>query len=81
MSTSKISFAGAGVAALAASKANIKTITDYLSSMTIGFDKLNQLRHVRFLKSEGGLAEHMKKHAAILNPKFQIVQNTFEEEF
>jgi DNA-binding transcriptional MocR family regulator len=81
MSTSKITFAGAGVAALAASTDTIRIIVDYLSSMTIGFDKINQLRHVRFLKSEGGLAEHMKKHTAILNPKFQIVLDTFTEEF
>jgi DNA-binding transcriptional MocR family regulator len=81
MSTSKITFAGAGVAALAASNETIKIITGYLSSMTIGFDKINQLRHVRYLKSEGGLAEHMKKHSEILSHKFQIVLDTFEDEF
>jgi DNA-binding transcriptional MocR family regulator len=49
--------------------------------MTIGFDKLNQLRHVRFLKSEGGLNAHMRKHAELLLPKFKIVYDTFEKEF
>lgn len=78
-STSKITFAGAGVSALGASTANIECITKFFFSMTIGFDKLNQLRHVRFLKSEGGIAEHMKKHAKILAPKFKMVIDTFRE--
>jgi DNA-binding transcriptional MocR family regulator len=80
-STSKITFAGAGVAALGASANNIKAISNYLSAMTIGFDKINQLRHVRFFKAEGGIDSHMKKHAAILKPKFQIVLDIFESEF
>jgi DNA-binding transcriptional MocR family regulator len=77
-STSKITFAGAGVAALAASKDNVRRILEYFSVMRIGFDKLNQLRHVRFLKAQGGIAAHMKKHAGILRPKFKIVADEFE---
>jgi DNA-binding transcriptional MocR family regulator len=80
-STSKITFAGAGVAALAASKANIKEIAAYFSAMTIGFDKLNQLRHIRFLQSVGGIEAQMKKHAEILRPKFQLVSDTFDNAF
>jgi DNA-binding transcriptional MocR family regulator len=79
-STSKITFAGAGVSAIGASSANIDCITKFFFSMTIGFDKLNQLRHVRFLKAEGGIAEHMKKHAKILAPKFKVVNDTFCED-
>ncbi|MDR2360872.1 MAG: aminotransferase [Oscillospiraceae bacterium] len=80
-STSKITFAGAGVAALGASANNIRIISNYFSSMTIGFDKLNQLRHTRFFQAEGGIDAHMSKHAAILKPKFQTVLDIFEREF
>lgn len=73
-STSKVTFAGAGVSALATSEQNVKAIVEYLSVMTICFDKLNQLRHVRFLQAEGGIDVHMQKHAAILKPKFDKVQ-------
>ena len=72
-STSKISFPGSGVAAIAASPANIAEIKKQLSIQTIGHDKLNQLRHVRFYKDLDGVVEHMRKHAAILRPKFEIV--------
>ena len=72
-STSKITFAGAGVAALASSVANVRNIVAGLSIQTIGHDKLNQLRHVRFFKDAAGIAAHMKKHAAILKPKFDAV--------
>lgn len=75
-STSKVTFAGAGVAAMAASVVNIKTILEYMFPMTIGFDKLNQLRHVRYMKQEGGIAAHMEKHAAIVAPKFKKVIET-----
>ncbi|MDR2530209.1 MAG: aminotransferase class I/II-fold pyridoxal phosphate-dependent enzyme [Oscillospiraceae bacterium] len=80
-STSKITFAGAGVAALAASSANVKRILAYLADMIITFDKLNQLRTVRFLKSQGGLEAHMRKHASIVRPKFDAVAEIFEQEF
>ncbi len=80
-STSKITYAGAGVSALGASSDNIACITKYFFSLTIGFDKLNQLRHVRFLKKEGGIAAHMKKHAKILAPKFQMVFDAFRTGF
>lgn len=78
MSTSKITFAGAGVGALAASEANIKAYLDFLFPMMISFDKVNQIRHVRFLQQQGGVAAHMKKHAAILVPKFQTVLSTLQ---
>lgn len=72
-STSKVTFAGAGVAAMAASKANLAHYLKYTFPMTIGFDKINQLRHVRYLQQEGGMAAHMKKHAALIVPKFDKV--------
>lgn len=72
-STSKITFAGAGVAALAASAANVRHIAGGLSIQTIGYDKLNQLRHARFFGDASGIAAHMRKHAAILKPKFDAV--------
>jgi DNA-binding transcriptional MocR family regulator len=79
-STSKISFAGAGVAMLAASRKNIDFLLGKLKFQTIGPNKLNQLRHVLFFKDLPGLAEHMKKHAAILKPKFQAVLNVLDAE-
>ncbi len=78
-STSKITFAGAGVCAMAADAANIEAARKYLFAMTICFDKVNQLRHVRFLRKEG-LAAHMQKHAALIAPKFNVVLKGFEEE-
>ncbi len=79
-STSKISFPGSGVAAIATSANNLEDIKKQLSVATIGHDKVNQLRHVRFFKDIHGMEEHMKKHAAILRPKFEMIINTFEEE-
>ena len=73
VSTSKITYAGAGVAAMGASKANIDFIKKQLGMQTICYDKLNQLRHARYFKDVDGIAEHMKKHAAILKPKFDTV--------
>ncbi len=73
-STSKISFPGSGVAAIATSKKNIKEILSQLTIQTIGHDKVNQLRHVAFFKDLDGVHEHMRKHAAILRPKFELVQ-------
>lgn len=79
-STSKISFPGAGISAIAASKNNIADIKKRMSSQTIGFDKLNQLRHTRYYKNADGIKAHMKKHAAIIAPKFQIVLDALEKE-
>ena len=73
-STSKISFPGSGVAAIATSKNNIKEILSQLTIQTIGHDKVNQLRHVAFFKDLDGVHNHMRKHAAILRPKFELVQ-------
>lgn len=75
-STSKISFPGAGVAALAASPANIADIKSRMTIQTIGHDKLNMLRHVRFFRNVQGIREHMKLHANILAPKFRLVLDT-----
>ena len=77
-STSKISFPGAGVAALAASENNIKMISKRMNIQTIGYDKLNQFRHVKFYKNVDGIKRYMKLHKAILAPKFKAVINEFE---
>ncbi len=79
-STSKITFAGSGVAMMAGSRQNMMRTQRQMSFQTIGPDKLNQLRHVKFFKSSDGIEEHMKKHAAILKPKFDAVQNVLETE-
>lgn len=79
-STSKISFPGAGVAALAASLSNIARIKGRMAMQTISNDKLNQLRHVQFFRDLDGVKAHMKKHAAIIAPKFQIVLDALEKE-
>ena len=79
-STSKISFASAGLAMMAGSKANIDRARKQMSFQTIGPDKLNQLRHVRFFKNMTGIEDHMKKHAAILRPKFEVVQRVLDTE-
>ena len=73
-STSKISFPGGGIAAIGASEENIAFMTKQMSFQIIGYDKLNQLRHARFFKNYDGILEHMKKHRAILKPKFELVQ-------
>lgn len=78
-STSKISFPGAGVAAMAASPANMAVIKKRYSFQTIGYDKLNQLRHARYFKDYHGLMEHMKRHAGILRPKFETVLGILEK--
>lgn len=77
-STSKITFAGGGVGALATSAANVRHLVGGLSIQTIGHDKINQLRHVRFFRDAAGVAAHMKKHAAILKPKFDAVTAILE---
>lgn len=72
-STSKITFAGAGIAFLATSPASLTAFEKHLSGMMIGFDKVNQLRHVRFLQNKSGVIEHMAKHRALIKPKFDLV--------
>ncbi len=72
-STSKISFPGGGLAVIAASKNNIDFIKNQMTVQTIGFDKLNQLRHCKYFKNFDGIKAHMKKHAAIIQPKFSVV--------
>ena len=79
-STSKITFPGAGVSALAASDNNIRAIRARLAMQTISYDKMNQLRHVKFLKNAEGVQAHMKKHAAIIAPKFRIVLDALDRE-
>lgn len=78
-STSKVTFPGSGVAALASSEKNITFYKKHLSVQSIGSDKLNQMRHVAFLKDKDTLSAHMKKHAEILAPKFQTVLTILEE--
>ena len=79
-STSKITFPGAGLAAFAAGPETIKYVKKLMASQTIGHDKLNQLRHVKFFGNRAGLMRHMAKHAEILRPKFQMVAETLERE-
>lgn len=79
-STSKISFPGAGVSAIAASDNNIAEIKKRLNFQTISYDKLNQLRHVKYFKNVDGITEHMKKHAAIIAPKFSLVLDMLKKE-
>jgi DNA-binding transcriptional MocR family regulator len=79
-STSKISFAGGGIAVLASSPTNVRHLLAGLSIQTIGHDKLNQLRHVQFFRDAAGIAAHMQRHAAILKPKFDAVAETLERE-
>lgn len=79
-STSKISFPGSGIAAVAASAANLADFRKYMTIQTIGHDKLNQLRHVRFFKDLDGLHAHMRKHAELIRPKFEMVLDTFDRE-
>lgn len=79
-STSKISFPGAGVAALISSKANLEDARKQLVIQTIGHDKLNQLRHVRYFKNADGVREQMKRHAQFLRPKFETVLDKLETE-
>lgn len=79
-STSKVSFSGAGIAALATSAANIADIRKSLSIQTIGYNKVNQLQHVRYFKDYEGLKAHMKKHADLMRPKFEAVLRILGEE-
>lgn len=79
-STSKISFSGAGVAAMAASQANLAFVKKSMTIQTIGYDKINQLRHVRYFQDFDAIREHMKRHAALMRPKFEAVQAVLERE-
>jgi DNA-binding transcriptional MocR family regulator len=79
-STSKVTFAGAGIAAFASSKANLDEAKKVMTIQTIGYDKVNQLRHVRYFKNLDGMLAHMKKHAAIMRPKFEAVLAVLENE-
>lgn len=79
-STSKITFPGSGLAIMAASEKNLEQIRPILATQTIGYDKINQMRHVKFFKDADGIRAHMKLHAAVLRPKFQCVEDTFTKE-
>ena len=79
-STSKITFPGSGIAALATSPNNMEDIKNQLKHQTIGHDKVNQLRHVRFFGDIHGMVEHMRKHAEILRPKFEMVESMMKQE-
>lgn len=78
-STSKITYPGAGVAAVGASRNVVSYILKHMAPMAISFDKMNQMRHVHYLKNKSGVLEHMKKHKEILAPKFEIVKHAFED--
>ena len=79
-STSKVSFPGSGIAAIASSEANIADIKKRLTIQTIGHDKINQLRHVKFFKNVDGIKEHMEKQADLIRPKFELVEKIFSDE-
>lgn len=79
-STSKISFAGGGISALASSEANLKWISKRMNVETISYDKINQLRHARYFKNGDGLRAHMRKHAEFLRPKFDAVLEILDRE-
>ena len=79
-STSKISFAGGGISAIASSEANLKWISKRMNVETISYDKINQLRHARYFKNGDGLRAHMRKHAEFLRPKFDVVLETLDRE-
>jgi len=79
-STSKITFPGSGIAAVATSPNNMEDFLNHLRHQTIGHDKVNQLRHVRFFGDISGMIQHMRKHADIIRPKFEVVENTLQQE-
>ena len=80
-STSKVTFAGGGISFFSSSHKNLDDFEKYLSAQLIGFDKVNQLRHVRFLKNELAITEHMKKHKEIIQPKFALVEAKLNTSF
>lgn len=79
-STSKVTFPGSGIAAVASSVANLEFIRKTMTVQTIGYDKINQLRHVKYFKDINGMKEHMKKHASVMRPKFEAVLDVLERE-
>ena len=79
-STSKVTFPGAGVAGICTSEKNREDIKKRLTIQTIGHDKINQLRHARFFKDVDGIKAHMAKHAALIRPKFELVENILTDE-
>lgn len=79
-STSKITFPGSGLAIMAASEKNLEQIRPIIATQTIGYDKINQMRHVKFFKDADGIRAHMRLHAAILRPKFELVEQLFRSE-
>ncbi|MDD7740211.1 MAG: aminotransferase [Fusicatenibacter sp.] len=80
VSTSKVSFPGAGIAALISSKANLEEAKQYMNYQIIGHDKLNQLRHVKYYKNLDGIKAQMSKHASVMRPKFETVLQVLEQE-
>ena len=80
VSTSKVTFAGGGIAAVAASEANLKFMEKSMTIQTIGYDKISQLQHVRYFKNIDGMKAHMKKHAAVMRPKFDAVLSVLDRE-
>jgi len=79
-STSKITFSGAGVSVFACSEANMKYLVKHISIETIGYDKVNQLRHLKYFKDANGIYAHMEKHASLMKPKFDIVLEYLDKE-
>ena len=79
-STSKITFPGSGIAAIATSPNNMEDIQAQLQKQTIGHDKVNQLRHVRYFGDISGMVKHMKKHAEVIRPKFEMIEDTLEQD-
>ncbi|MBO4902294.1 MAG: aminotransferase [Lachnospiraceae bacterium] len=79
-STSKVTFPGSGIAAMASSARNLEFVKEQISIQTIGHDKLNQLRHYRYFKDVNGMKAHMRKHAALIRPKFQVIVSALESE-
>ena len=78
-STSKITFPGSGLAIMAASEKNLEQIRPIIATQTIGYDKINQMRHVKFFKNANGIRLHMKRHADIIRPKFNLVEEIFHD--